>query len=229
MNRTGLRWAWASLIALTCIMPGWANAREEEPGSFALGLRAGTLGWGPEATLSLASWAHVRGGFNFLDFSSSYEYDGIDYDANVDCQNVSLLLDLHPFSGIFRITGGLLVMDHSIRGTARPLKNLEIGGLVFTPEQVGTLTADIDYPDTGWYLGFGFGNAFSGDSRFSISFEVGVILHSQPKFSLSADGAFSDNPVFQNELKREERETDEDIIQKLKYWPVLTLGFSVRF
>ncbi|MEL6962325.1 MAG: hypothetical protein AAFO01_06185 [Pseudomonadota bacterium] len=66
-----------------------------------------TLGLGLEAGARLNDNFGLRFGGNWLGF----EYDGVegdlDYDADVTLASLGALVDYHPFSGGFRVSGGL--------------------------------------------------------------------------------------------------------------------------
>lgn len=195
----------------------------------ALGARAGTTGLGLEGVVGLGPKVNFRLGYNEGDFDYSTDQDDIEYDVNLSLQSASGLLDWHPAGGGFRFSAGAFYNGNEAEGTARPTRPEQIGDFVFTPEQIGTLRATVDFPTWAGYLGFGFGNAVSKDGRWTVLFDIGLMFHSAPEFSLTSDGSLADNAFFQRELQKEEQEIDDDVVSKIRYYPVITLGLAYRF
>jgi len=207
---------WLALSGL--LVAGAANAD-----GFGLGLKAGTLGYGLEGTFSLSEHFNVRAGFNDYSDTASETDGGITYDAKLDLGTVALLLDWHPFAGTFRVSAGLMKNDNAIGLTATPTSNQTIGGTTYTPAQIGTLAGDVTFNSTAPYLGIGWGNA-ARRGRFGFTAEIGAMFQGSPKVSLRASGG----AVSQADLTSEAQEAQSDL-SDFKTYPVLSIGFSVRF
>jgi len=52
--------------------------------------------------------------FNYLNFDFDVKLSEIDYKMEPDFKNLTLLLDWHPFSGAFRLTGGFSLNDNTV-------------------------------------------------------------------------------------------------------------------
>jgi hypothetical protein len=220
----GSRFLGSALVLVSFFMVGAARAE-----GVALGARAGTTGLGLEGVVGLGPKVNFRLGYNQGELDYSRDEDDIEYDVNLSLQSVSGLLDWHPAGGGFRFSAGAFYNGNEADGTARPTEPKQIGDVVFTPEQIGTLRATVDFPTWAGYVGFGFGNAVSKDGRWTVLFDIGLMFHSSPDFALTSDGTLSDNAYFQQELKKEEQEIDDDVVSKIRYYPVITLGLAYRF
>lgn len=220
----GSRFLGSALVLVSFFLACGARAE-----GVAVDARAGTTGLGLEGVVGLSPKVNFRLGYNEGDFDYSADEDDIEYDVNLSLQSVSGLLDWHPAGGGFRFSAGAFYNGNEAEGTARPTESKEIGDTVFTPEQIGTLRATVDFPTWAGYLGFGFGNAVSKDGRWTVLFDIGLMFHSSPEFTLTSDGTLADNAFFQQELKKEEQEIDDDVVSKIRYYPVITLGLAYRF
>ncbi len=205
-----------------------ASPRDEES-NVGAGIHIGTLGLGPDLVVRLSGVLNLRITGNFGAWSYDDTIDDVDYDVEMDFENVGLLLDWHPTGGEFRFTAGVFYNGNELEGTGVPRKPLEIGDVEFTPEQIGTLSAALDFPETAGYLGFGFGNALSRGSRLTVTLDLGVLFFSEADFSLEADGTFSGISYFQRQLEKEEAEIKDDFADVFKIHPVISLGLCYRF
>jgi hypothetical protein len=103
---------------------------------------------------------------------------------------------------------------------------VEIGDNIYDPEDVGTLTGVFTRNTLSPYVGIGFGNAAT--SRIGFFLDLGVGYHGEVGFTLEADGPIVSDPDFQDDIAREEQRIREDV-KNYKYYPVLSLGFSIGF
>jgi len=103
---------------------------------------------------------------------------------------------------------------------------VEIGDNIYNPEDVGTLTGVFTRNTLSPYLGIGFGNAAT--SKIGFFLDLGVGYHGEVDFTLVADGPIVSDPEFQNDLEEEEQRIKEDV-KDYKYYPVLSIGFSIGF
>src|SRR5438093_93039 len=118
---------------LVGIIPAMAGDR------FGVGVKAGTLGFGADLTGRINNWLSVRGSVNAANFSHTYDKTDIRYDGDFRLGAAGVLLDVHPFGGNFRLTGGLMKNRNELRLRATPTSDVEIGGTTYTPAQAGTL------------------------------------------------------------------------------------------
>ena len=216
----------AAVAFLAVFQPGSA------PGAVGLGVRVGTTGIGGEVAVPLvARYLNLRvagsGGRIGLDMKQ----DDVTYDSDLTLYSWLALLDWHVGGGPFKIVVGAAYNGSEIEGTATPSRPIDLGDATFTPAQVGTLRAGVDYGRLGGYLGIGFGNlALDKGGRWTASLDCGLMVCGAPDLSLeSRGGTLSRSAYLQRELKRELDEFEDDYGDWLRMYPVLTLGVSVRF
>lgn len=202
----------------------------EWPG-ISLGPKFGTTGVGLDLTLGLTRFLNLRGGFNYGSFSASPKWGSVTYDAEVDMINFPLLVDLYPFGGHFRISGGVFFnSDSEVTFDAHPHKPVQIGNHTYAPEVVGTMYGKIKVEDSVVpYVGIGVGNTVGRNRRLTFSLDLGAIIQSY-EVTLTADGPGMKTKLdtFRKDIVREEARLQKDV-DKLKVFPVLTLGLGIHF
>ena len=196
---------------------------------FAVGVYGGTLGVGGDAQVRLSDHIVLRGGGHFLEFDVDGEYDDVDYDADVNGSNVFATLDLHPFANGWFLSGGVVLGDKSVDLVGAPDGPVEIGDLIFTPDQVGTLIGEAEVNDAAPFVGLGWDNAVTSDSRVGFSILLGAAFTGDPDVTLDSQGGlFSDDPLFQQQLAIEEENLRDDL-DDFSVYPVGRVGVTVSF
>ena len=61
-----------------------------------------------------------------------------------------------------------------------------------------------------------------------MAISVGVVFQGEPVVTLQADGEIADDPLFQQELQREQDELQEDL-NDFTLYPVASFGLTYRF
>ena len=215
------------LAPLAILLAAGSVAGQEARNS--VSLQIGTLGFGAEVGRLLTDNLGVRVGGSMFRYGYDFTEDDIDYDTDLEFQSLRALGDFYPFSGRFRLTGGVLRADHSISGMGQPAEgsaDFEIGDNTYSADEVGTLTLTLDYPETTPYFGIGFASRGGPGIGFAPFADLGVAVGSFDA-SIATTGAISD-PQFQDDLETE-RQKVQDEISRVKVWPVLSLGFVIRF
>jgi len=222
----GIRWiaVWVTVLILGMAAPSQAAV-------LGIGVtgKAGTTGLGADLTVPLISnWVNLRGGYNNLSFFSTSIDDlgGVDYTADLEFQDAPLFLDVHPFGGSFRVSGGVYWLDHDAILTATG-SNITIGNTTTS----GSVQANIQHgQDFGPYLGIGWGNA--ADDNFmdlpvaiGLSLDLGVIYVGESDVSIRQ---LSGPAIPQSDLDREARQLEDDL-NDYKFFPVATIGLHIRF
>ena len=215
------------LLVVTAVlwMSGSARALFED---WAIGPKIGTLGWGGEVTTDLIPQVNLRGSAQWLDFDIEAEFEDVDYDLDLDLFNPVLMLDWHVFDDAFRISGGVLLRGPEFDLEARSSEPVEIGGEVYEPDELGTLRGEADYREVSPYVGIGWGNALSANSRWGLSIDIGVIFLGPADVDLSATGPIASDQTFQAQLAQEEEDI-EDELEDWGFYPVLSLSLFFRF
>jgi hypothetical protein len=193
----------------------------------AISAKAGALGLGLEYTYSFSDrWAFRLGPYG-SSASTDQEEAGIEYEVEIDWDSISLALDFHPFTGPFRLTAGVLQNDNAVLARSTPTEDVDIGGITYTPDQVGTLRAAIGFEDdVAPFVSLGWD--WSRTRRFGIALDFGLVGQGTPLVSLSADGTLTGNPIFEASLAAEEAEL-QDSLSDIDILPFVTLGVVFRF
>lgn len=225
MTRTFTIFAAAAMAGAAAIaVPATASAQ-----TLGVGASAGTDGVGADVMVRVTPLFVARGGFRYADLSIDREFDGIDYDADIGFTSGVVALDVHPFANGFRLSTGLYAGGRDIDLNAAPAAPVEIGDLVFTPEQVGVLNGRSEWNTAAPFVGVGFNNGAHGLKRFGFQAMLGVAYIGEPDVSLEAQGGLlADDPVFLAQLAEEEAELADDL-DDLQFYPILNLGLTVRF
>ena len=196
---------------------------------FGLAIRGSTLGIGLEASYRVNRLLGVRAGGNYFEFSRDATIEDIEYTARPHFENGTVMLDLFPMGGAFHISGGLMLNRNEGVLDARLNQNIEIGGETYTPDQIGSLTATVDFKKTAPYLGIGF----AGQGRVAFLFDLGVGFTGTPRINLAGTTPLTgpEKAAFDAQVAQEEQDLRADIEDKsyLKYHPVVALGLKIRF
>jgi hypothetical protein len=213
-----------SLVALG-LMTTAASAQDSP---FAVSAQAGTTGIGLGVRYEFSEMFVFRAEYDQADVSEDFDSKGVTYNGKLDFKPFTFAVDAHPFNNSFFVSGGLVVGDRNINLNARPMTNTVIGGISYTPTQIGSLKATTDLGNSAPFVGLGYDNTFRTAGSLSFRAVVGAIIGKEPKVKLTSDSVFSSDPGFQQSLRNEERELSDDV-DALKTYPVLQLGLAWRF
>ncbi len=215
----------ASIVAGVCLSGvGVAGAE-----GFAISAKGGTLGLGAEATANLLSDVNARVGFNTFNIGWNATEDGIAYEIDLELQTLTGFIDWHPFSGGLRATVGLVANNNELKMKAQSAASYDIGGTVYTPEDVGILTGVVGFNNVTPYLGIGWGDAVGANKNWSFAFDLGILFQGSPKIKLSTtNGLLTNNAIFQENLEQEKQQLEQDL-NGFDLYPVVSLGLSYKF
>jgi len=200
-----------------------------EPPYIGLAAKIGTLGPGLEATIGIVEWLNLRAGGYYFRVRHGGSVSDVEYDFDVKLASVPLLADLHPFKNEFRITGGVIYNRNMADLDGTPNKITKIGDIEYTPEQIGELSGSVRFNNWAPYIGLGYGNAvLDADKTWGFVFDIGVMWQGSPSIALSANGTLADNPIFQQNLAKQENDIQDDA-DVFRIYPVLSFGISYQF
>jgi hypothetical protein len=189
----------------------------DEPSNSAVGLGIKTDLFGSIYTESLVGgiegayrfderWA-VRGGV----FFGSSTFSDFDFQEEYDFFFAPLFLDVHPFRGNFRLTGGVVFNNSTYTLTAED-------------PSFGRVVAEGSLPSIAPYAGLGWGMK-NHSRRLSLNLDLGLIFTGSASVSVSGAGA---GGRFEAEMEMI-REDAEAIADDLKAYPLISLGLMYRF
>ncbi len=199
-----------------------------------LGLNTSTLGVGVEYSTSINDMFALRTGLNKYDYSESLEESGIDYDADLNLQTISLILDYHPFSNGFRLSGGAMHNSNELEVKAK-LKNgatYEINGVNYNAAQVGSLDGKVDFNTFAPYAGIGYSSSKTKQTGFSFNTEIGVLFQGSPEAKLNAVCGSAIDAATCNQIKsdvaQEEKQLNDEL-SSFDMYPVVSIGIGYKF
>lgn len=207
---------------LACRLPAGAV-------DMAVGLKAGTTGFGGDFTIAVCRLVNLRAAVNYLSFTIEPEFDP-DEDENltigVNLLSVPLLIDWHALGGNFRLSAGLAFNDNNLFLEAEPGDSLDFNEVDYV---VDDFRLDIDFNRFSPYFGIGYGNAVGSGGRVKLALDMGFLYHGAPRARARATAA---NPALQEMLNRDLKLEVADLnndISAFRFYPVLSIGLSCRF
>jgi len=198
-----------------------------------LGLKLGTTGVGLELSHGFSERVVLRGGYSVLGLDETIDDTDMIYDAEFNKDNLSLLLDWHPWAGAFKLTGG--VHSHSDNSLEIIAKSdtggtYTINGRIYPADNIGTLEGVIDLKKTTPYLGFGWGHAAKAKG-FTFLLDVGLQLQDAPDVKLSVNTCGLTAAAcaqLNTDIQAEVVQLENDI-EDYDLWPVINLSLHYRF
>ncbi|MFC4256232.1 hypothetical protein GRI97_11120 [Altererythrobacter xixiisoli] len=216
----------AALLATAIATP--AMAQDADNGStVSVALTGGTLGIGPELGWRPSERIGVRGSATFVGIGADFDSDDLAYEGDVKLNSFGAMLDVYPFGGAFRISGGARINNNTIDVTSTPSGIVEIGGDEYTAAEVGTLSSGADFKRFSPAVTIGFGG--SNRKGFVFSADAGVLFQGAARLRpIQATGTARDDADFMASLEAE-RVSLQDDVDKVKVFPILQFGLGYRF
>ncbi len=212
----------AALAASAIMMFSTASA------DFGVGVKAGTLGLGLEGRWNPVPLLDIRVGANAYDYDTDESTAGIDYDATLELDSYYVTGNINfPLSPL-RLTGGIFANNNEVSMQSQDTggQDIELGGVTFPADVVGTITGRTYFEDYAPYLGIGID--FEPFDKFGLNFDLGVLWQGEPKVGLSADGTGAGFLPFEAALELERRALEDDL-SDYKAYPVVSLAFVYNF
>ena len=224
MKKT-LKMSLLSAIVLSGI--GMSNVYAASASDVSVGLQVGTLGVGVIAEMYIAKDIDARIGVNGYNYNYNTTSNGVAYSGHLKLQNAEFLADWHPWSGDFRLTGGLLYNNNKFNLTGNPSSgSYTFNGNTYTAAQVGSVNANIEFNQVAPYVGFGWGdNSQSAGIHFTS--DIGVAYQGSPKATITATGAANDAQLA-SDVQAAQSKLQSDL-NNFRWYPVVELGLIYRF
>ncbi|AXI01871.1 hypothetical protein [Aquirhabdus parva] len=199
-----------------------------------LSLKAGTSGLGFDLTYSFDPRFKIRTGFGYLSYDRNINKSDMTQRGKLQMSNFDLLADYHPWSGGFRISGGLETLNVKFKGHAEKTENgfITLNGQQYSSLQVGSADADVRWNGAKPYLGLGYdGFNSSQNSGFYFSSDFGVVFSGSPDVNLTTTCLATMPKVCQmidRDTQAQETKLKNDL-HSIKWLPVLQVGIGYRF
>lgn len=194
--------------------------------------RLGTSGFGAELGVGVTELLAVRGSYGVGSFDYNFTESDIRYETQVKPRIGLLTLDVHPFMGYFRVSAGLGFNNTRADGTADSTSGtVTINGTVYNTSEVGTVEGRVTFRKTAPYLGIGWGTPPKAGSGLYFTSDLGVIFSKATGSVTGTCAAGVPAPVcaqLQADLNAEAAQFKNEV-EKIKYYPVITLGVGYRF
>ncbi len=170
----------------------------------------------------------VRGDLASLgNYNKDQTESGIDYKAKASFSRLGIFGDYFPFSGGFRLTGGLTVNNQKIdlTSTAQPGSTIMVGDQTVNMSADDRLYVSIKVPKTTPYIGLGWGHQ-QANKGFGFVADIGATI-GKAKLTVEATGP-NLSTVSQADLDKETQEL-RDGVGKITFIPQISLGLNYRF
>jgi hypothetical protein len=224
-------------ILLSSITLGATNVNAADVG---VGVKAGTLGYGADFSVTLAKSINARISLTTLSIDSQAETitvgdasnEGtINTSADIDFGSSALLFDWHVFDGTFHLTAGIVKADIGVNFSGSLSDSFTIDGQEVSVSDIsGPITGEIKVSDSYKpYIGLGWGRKAAADSGFSFSAELGAAFV-DPEVRLN--GTLAGSRITQAELDARldaARNSAKNDLADLKIWPVASIGVNYAF
>lgn len=205
---------------------GKATVNEGSAGGVGVTAKIGTLGAGLEATVGASDYLGFRFGVNAMSLGPTVLTDEGSIDTDMEWLTYGVVMDLHPFGGGFRISGGGLVNKNKFKMKA----NLEEAvGLNGTDYRLDALSGDVTFDELAPYAGIGVGNAVGADGRWHFAFDLGVMFQGKPKVQATATASDPALQAVVDDALAAEIADIQDDADKFQLYPVISIGVSYRF
>jgi hypothetical protein len=196
-------------------------------------LKAGTLGAGVDVTKGLSESLGLRLQVNALSYDEDLTESDVDYDAELELKSAGLLVDWHPFSGVFRVSLGAYWNGNEATAVGRPTGGTyEINGVTYNAADIGSLNGQIDFDSVAPYLGIGWASAPKAGRGMTFSFDLGVLYQGEPNVGLTVvcgPAVYApDCATLQSDVAAERASLQEDV-SDYKFHPVVSFGIGYRF
>ncbi|OVE79654.1 hypothetical protein BVY01_01910, partial [bacterium I07] len=107
--------------------------------------------------------------------------------------------------------------------TGQPGESYTVGDNTYTPEDIGALTIKLEPKSKiSPYIGLGIGNPVGGGGRVKFYIDIGALYSGQGDVTLTAEEGTMIYPTTRQD------NIIEDNISNLKWYPVLSLGLSIK-
>ncbi|MEM1116987.1 MAG: hypothetical protein AAGJ11_10810 [Bacteroidota bacterium] len=207
------------LVLAVLVLP----ARAQAPGAVepSVGIALTGTGIGVGGTIQATSTFSVSAEVSAVPFGLGIdlgEIEDLRYETDLQAFSVTVMGHVHPFGGGFALGAGAYIGGYGLDGTAEAEDDVEIGDGTYTPDELGTITADIR-------LGGPAAVVEIGRRGRGVNVGLGVAVPARPRVELAFSGSAAQDPDFQQDVDREVEDI-EDELGVVPVLPFLRLGYQ---
>lgn len=192
--------------------------------AFAVGVKAGTLGFGGEVVAEVLPYLHLRLGGTYFKYNIDMKpfEEFVKGEGYAKAGGINLLANFQISRVFFLSTG--IIYNYSvghIEGVSA--KAVFVGSIEVEPEDVGfvNITVEPKLKATP-YLGLGIGRSISLDNKVSFAFELGATYINRPLAKLSTTGMLTPTS------SPEQIEQLNENLSWVNLYPILNFQLSYR-
>jgi hypothetical protein len=211
------------LLILILAFSSMLTLQELKAQDYAASVKVSTLGVNLEAYRSLSPEFNVRLGVGAFTLKMNNFTSTSDYYANGNLKlfTISALADWFPFENNLRISAGVFINSNAASILLVPTATKKSGNLEYTPDKLGTVSADVTFNKVAPYLGVGLGNPTEGLPGIGFTFDLGTFYQGKPGATMSGTKLL--NPMVS------QGSVLQDNLKWFQFYPVLSVGLYYKF
>ena len=165
--------------------------------------------------------------------STTKTENSIHYDAELKLARGGVFADWF-FTGGWRLTGGVTFNSMKLDLAGRPTNNqITIGNTTYATQDGDRFDAQVKFPKTTPFLGFGYGHQGGTEGRWGFHFDLGASIGRATVSSAASGPTFdsmnaTDRATLNANVDKETQEL-RDGVGKIRAIPQLSLGANYRF
>ncbi|MCA5003592.1 hypothetical protein [Sphingobacterium bovistauri] len=144
--------------------------------------------------------------------------DDIQY-VNGSVSQVGLLGEYSVLSMLRIVAGGAVINNTEVNGFLKPTKGMDFGNLTISPEQIGTLAANVSFNGFAPYIGLGIGKS-TPNKRFGVNVDLGSYYMSAAKVQIDATKLLAPNKNQESLL--------ENNLSTFRWMPTLQVNLNFK-
>jgi hypothetical protein len=195
--------------------------------------RLGTFGFGVDYNQRLRETVTLRLGYNFYVMSRDADSDGVQYDAKVKIMAASLLMDWHYANSPWRLTMGVSQSGPRIEAQGAATGDVTLNGQTYSADQLGNIDMHIKPGNAiAPYVGIGYGYSIGAAEHFTFLADIGALYVGAPTIKVNAGCGSALTSAECDQLQANihtEVTARENEWRDYQWWPVLSVGFAMRW
>jgi hypothetical protein len=171
----------------------------------------------------------LRAGANFFRLGINFTQSSAHSRTQANFQNESLLLDVYPFHGGFRLSGGVVFNQNSANYSSTPELTGALLGFISDTHYTGAfgnVHGPISFNPVAPYFGVGYD--YHVGKHWSLSADAGAMYQGNGRIQLIPTGLLAAMPDWRDRILANGYKADK-MISKMSYYPVVSFQVGYRF